>query len=105
MARMTQKLLDKIWKSTEDCWHKAVDDFYITHPNEPRLEVGGYRHIYSQHKEAIDQAYRFHLSKLTTQEIELVIEAYKKKKQRRSQVTMDYLTGVLLERCMDTIKK
>ena len=104
MARMTQKLLDKIWDSTERCWHNAVDSFYSDNPTVQRL-IEGYNHIPLKHKEAIDQRYRENLSKLTTQEIELVIEAFKKKKQRRAQVTMDYLTGVLLERLMDTIKK
>jgi hypothetical protein len=115
MARLTKKLCGEIWLSTENCWHKAVQDYYTKYPDRNPLSryirhlkdkiPVDYRNIPEECKEEIDQMYRENLSKLTTQQLELVIEAYKKKKHRRSPVTMNYITGVLLERHMDTIKK
>lgn len=115
MARLTKKKCAEIWQSSERCWHKAVDDYYAKYPdknpmrdllrhNKDPIEID-YRYIPSGCKEEIDRAYRENLSNLSTEEIELIIEAYKKKKHRRSPLTMDYLTGVLLERHMDSIKK
>ena len=114
MARMTKKLVREIWNSTQRCWEKAVWSFYKQNPDKapPSLpkrmgDMGGIfdsREIASEDKEAIDQQYRTNLLNLTTPELELVIEAYRKKNSMgrsyisRAAVTIDAILTELLER-------
>ena len=47
---------------------------------------------------SVNEAYLVHMRKLTTDQIELILEAYNKGKQWRSPLTIDVLTTELFER-------
>jgi hypothetical protein len=99
MARMTRKLISQIWDSTQKCWDKALDDYYNAHPKKIRAYSS--RDIFAEDKEPIDQLYRNNMKSLSTEELELIIESYKKGKIKRAPVTIDFIMSELLERHME----
>lgn len=119
MARMTKKVVRQIWNSTQKCWHRALRTYYtqnpqrtpISYPKEDK-DMGWFdsREIQDEDKEGIDQLYREYLLNLTTQELELVVEAYKKKNSQgrsyisRAAVTIDAIMGELLARHLNSKK-
>jgi hypothetical protein len=102
MARMTKKLLREIWMSTAKCWEAALDDYYGK--NSDRRPYSN-SDIHPADKEAVDQLYREKVLKLSTEELELIVESYKKKKIKRAPVTISAIVGELLERQLRSKKK
>ena len=114
MARMTHKLVRQIWDSTQKCFHSAVVNYYRQHPdrtpvslpkNSSDMSFFDSREIQPEDREFIDQMYRDNLLNLTTDELELVVEASKKKNAKtgrawisRAPVTIDAIVGELLAR-------
>jgi len=114
MSRMTKKLIRQIWDSTQRCWHDALYTHYNKYParipvslpkSRTDMHYFDSREIQDEDREPIDQLYRENLLKLSTQELELVVEAYKKKNKKtgrswisRAPVTIDAIMSELLAR-------
>lgn len=116
MARLTKKLLAEIWADTTVCYRKALRDEYpelLAEYDDPRIEEFKYeRSVEAEMKEivyandlplrspTINDRYLAYLKKLDTKTLDLVIEAHRKQKQRRAEVTIAALATELFERAV-----
>src|ERR1051325_10528813 len=108
MARMTRKLVKHISATTDVCYMKALGEEY---PHVFREAISTFTHYHVSdmkdalveldlpiRSESINNRYLDHLVKLDTYMLELIVEADRKGKFRRSPFTIDAILGELLHR-------
>jgi hypothetical protein len=106
MARWTKQLIREQFAWTSKCFKQALLDLYGHKLTELEkscdvpaiLETLAVRRIYPQQDQQTNERYLTYITKLPTNQIELIIEAYSKGKFKRSPLTIDVLLSELLER-------
>lgn len=110
MAKISQKLKEKIWISTQVCYCRALKELYpeiLKHYDEPAFNLLGCdREMRSaildagleDRSEEIHRLYMKHVLELSTKELELIIRADKEGAIRRAPYTIDEIMYELLDR-------
>lgn len=111
MARITQRLVDKQFQWSNECWRKAIlevysDELTVAHNvwsvNELTALLTNHRRDW---RPEVHKVYLERLVELPTDQIEIIIETYNKGKFPRSPLTIDVLTSELLERSINSETK
>lgn len=105
IPRWSKKRIREQFSWTNKCFYKALLDVYgdiLSNEEKKGTTVDVSRVILGKGKEIhcqqTSEAYLSHLRKLTTEKIELIIDANVKGKQHRNPLTIDVLMSELLER-------
>ena len=105
---MTKKLISEIWRWTNQCYVKALLDEYpaIWPMQSSNLDAEAMKSTLAYKKlptrsPSINTRYLDYLKKLSTRQLELVVEADRKEKIRRSPVTIHAIMDELFERSAD----
>ncbi len=106
MARMTKKLLAHLRDQTNVCYKKALIKEYPSHFQylDPKLadEKDMKNYLWAQElpfqSESINNTYLDEMMKLSSSDLELIVEADRKGKFRRAPHTIDAILSELLHR-------
>jgi hypothetical protein len=106
MARMTQKLVNEIWRWTNQCYKEALIDAYpdfftakeIAEFDDYDMKYKLFTNDLDTKGEAIDQLYIKKILQLDSEKLNLIVESNKKGKIKRASTTIEAILTELLER-------